>query len=124
MDAIPDNQRHEREIMPVQHCRLTEGDWLYIPGGYWHRTSAITQSTSLSVGIQAPTALDFFDFLRPQLMNSILWRQRLPPLDDSTVTESSLAAWRQLLQPLIDDLVTMMATDYSIQTFLEQKLNS
>ncbi len=124
MEAIPDNQRHEREIMPVQHCRLTEGDWLYTPGGYWHRTSAVTQSTSLSVGIQAPTALDFFDFLRPQLIDSILWRQRLPPLDHSTVTEVSLSAWRQLLQPLIEDLSSVMATDYSIQTFLEHQLKA
>ena len=59
-------------------CLLAEGDWLYIPGGYWHRTQAAEESISLSVGVLSAVALDALDFLRPQLLDSLLWRQRLP----------------------------------------------
>src|SRR5690242_20522701 len=33
IEAIPSDQRYEREIMPVMQCNLSSGDWLYIPGG-------------------------------------------------------------------------------------------
>ena len=68
------------ELMPALQCTLAAGDWLYIPAGYWHRTSATAQSTSLSVGILSPSGMDVFDFLRNQLRDDMRWRQRLPVL--------------------------------------------
>lgn len=84
IDRIPRDQRYGREIMPVMHCRLERGDWLYIPSGYWHKTQAESDSISLSVGIRAWTALDVLDVLRPLLAESMLWRQRLPCLGAET----------------------------------------
>jgi len=32
-------------------CLLKEGDWLYIPAGYWHKANAVSTSFHLSVGV-------------------------------------------------------------------------
>ncbi|MCC2679148.1 MAG: hypothetical protein K0R29_1724 [Pseudobdellovibrio sp.] len=32
-------------------CLLQAGDWLYIPAGYWHKASAVSDSFHLSVGV-------------------------------------------------------------------------
>jgi ribosomal protein L16 Arg81 hydroxylase len=69
---------HERELMPVPRCTLAAGDWLSIPAGYWHRTRALEESLSLSVGVLSATALDVYDALRRHLLSSLRWRQRLP----------------------------------------------
>lgn len=79
VESLPTNMRHEREIMPLVRCTLAAGDWLYIPSGWWHRTEAGEESISLSVGVLSATALDVYDFLRARLLQSIRWRQRLPP---------------------------------------------
>lgn len=36
---------------PEIKCLLKAGDWLYIPAGYWHKATAVTDSFHLSVGV-------------------------------------------------------------------------
>lgn len=86
VEQLPVDMRYGSEIMPLVRCHLQAGDWLYIPAGYWHRTEAQEQSCSLSVGIAMPTGLDAWDFLRDQLLDSLRWRQRLPPLGAAAST--------------------------------------
>ena len=78
LEAMPDDMGFEREIMPLMNCTLAAGDWLYIPGGYWHRGASQEDSISVAVGLMAPTALDVCDFVRRRLAGSLVWRQRLP----------------------------------------------
>jgi ribosomal protein L16 Arg81 hydroxylase len=118
IDAIPADQRYDREIMPAMHCRLQPGDWLYIPAGYWHRTQADAESISLSVGVRAWTALDAYDVLRKVLSESMLWRQRLPCL--AAASESELA--RQL-QELFAGLGDDLARHFRDETFVRRVLN-
>jgi ribosomal protein L16 Arg81 hydroxylase len=68
----------EREIMPLMRCELAAGDWLYIPSGYWHMGESRETAISLAIGVQPRTAVEVFDFLRSQIVDSIRWRQRLP----------------------------------------------
>lgn len=123
IDAIPKDQRYEREIMPVMHCTLETGDWLYIPSGYWHKTVASSTSISLSVGLQAPTALDIHDFLRSRLSASMLWRQRLPCSGqaNSASDDELLAAYRSVIKDLRSDLDTILNDDQLIRAFLESQ---
>jgi 50S ribosomal protein L16 3-hydroxylase len=79
VETLPEDMLYEREIMPAMRCVLAAGDWLYIPAGYWHRTVSLDESISLSVGIESPSATTVLDFIRPQLLESLRWRQRLPP---------------------------------------------
>lgn len=78
VETLPADMRYERELMPLWKCRLKAGDWLYIPHGYWHTAVAEEDAVSLAVGVMMPTALDFFDFVRGRLLESIRWQQRLP----------------------------------------------
>ena len=100
-----------RETTPVQECRLEAGDWLYIPGGYWHEVSAPDQEAlSISVGLMPPTPIDILDFVRAHLLRSRSWRRRLPllghasPLSDAEKME----AYRASFQELGDELKRMM----------------
>jgi 50S ribosomal protein L16 3-hydroxylase len=84
VEALPDNMRYEREIMPLSKCLLSAGDWLYMPHGYWHKAEAHEAAFSLAVGVMSPTALDLLDFLRRKLPASIRWRQRLPLIGEAS----------------------------------------
>lgn len=49
---MPKNLDFRREKSKIEiRCWLKEGDWLYIPKGYWHKARAITDSFHLSVGV-------------------------------------------------------------------------
>jgi 50S ribosomal protein L16 3-hydroxylase len=77
-DTLPADMRYEREIMPLMRCSLAAGDCLYIPAGYWHRASAISESISLAIGLMSHTRLDVLDYLRARLRGDLQWRERLP----------------------------------------------
>jgi 50S ribosomal protein L16 3-hydroxylase len=119
-ESLPDDMRYAAEIMPLMHCSLKAGDWLYIPGGYWHRTAAVEESISLSVGVAAPTGLDAFDFLRTRLVESLRWRQRLPPAGaarattDRELVESYAAHFSELGR----DLAKLLADPETARAFL------
>ncbi len=70
------------ETSEVESFLLRPGDWLYIPGGAWHRAAAVSEepSASISVGVMAPTALDAIGFAMKKLAADPKWRARLPPL--------------------------------------------
>ena len=110
VETLPADMRYEREIMPLMRCTLAAGDWLYIPNGYWHRTEAADESISLSVGVLAPAAIDVFDFLRPRLLDSLRWRQRLPPLGPAAglSPEELLLRYREILHELGQDLSKLL----------------
>jgi ribosomal protein L16 Arg81 hydroxylase len=69
-----------RETTPILECQLEAGDWLYIPGGFWHEVTAPQDSISISVGVMPATPLHVLDFVRAQLLRSEAWRRRFPPL--------------------------------------------
>jgi 50S ribosomal protein L16 3-hydroxylase len=107
-ETIPDDMQYERELMPLMRVLLEAGDMLYIPCGYWHRAQAVEDTDiaiSLAVGIMSLSALDLFDFLRSELRDSLLWRQRLPVSGLSTATRThELSLEHHLLTQLQADL--------------------
>jgi ribosomal protein L16 Arg81 hydroxylase len=113
--------RYEREIMPVMRSLLVAGDWLYIPAGYWHRTHSEEESISLSVGIQSVAAIDVYDFLRPDLLASLRWRQRLPTAGEaSPLTGDELVAQLQeIFQELGNDLAGQLADKRFAERFVQ-----
>jgi 50S ribosomal protein L16 3-hydroxylase len=120
VETLPKDMKYEREIMPAMRCLLAAGDWLYIPAGYWHRTECQEESISLSVGIQSPSAMDVFDFLRPQLLDSLRWRQRLPPAGEAShISEAELLAeYQKLCESLGADLAKLLANKLTAARFL------
>lgn len=105
VETLPADMRYERELMPLMKCRLKAGDWLYIPHGYWHTAVAEEDAVSLAVGVMMPTALDLFDFLRPALLDSIRWRQRLP------VTGTAASLPRKELEQRFAEIARELASE-------------
>ena len=103
LEAMPRDLQFERESSDILRVRLEPGDWLYIPGGWWHVARAgEADSLSLSIGVQALTPLALLDALRATLVRDPRWRRRLPPggmtVDDPIM--KAIAA--ELAQRLVD----------------------
>jgi ribosomal protein L16 Arg81 hydroxylase len=120
VETLPENMRHEREIMPLVRCTLAAGDWLYIPSGWWHRTEAGDESISLSIGVLSATALDVYDFLRARLMQSLRWRQRLPPPGAPPKNEI-LQRYQAIFRDLGEDLAKELQREDLITEFLAHR---
>jgi ribosomal protein L16 Arg81 hydroxylase len=108
---------YEREIMPLMKCTLSAGDWLYIPGGWWHKANAMgaEPAISLALGVMPRTGVDVFDLLRREVLDSLLWRQRLPLMSE----ESSKQTLQELLEQLAADASRLISTDSFRQRLLE-----
>jgi ribosomal protein L16 Arg81 hydroxylase len=109
-ESLPADMRYEREIMPLARCELAAGDWLYIPSGYWHKATSRELALSLAIGVAPRTGLDALDLLRRKLLDSLLWRQRLPvagraaALDEQALGESYAEIVRTLARDLHQQL--------------------
>lgn len=120
-ETLPADMHYEREIMPLMRCLLAAGDWLYIPCGYWHRAEAHEMSLSLAVGVMAPSAIQVFDALRLRLLDSLLWRQRLPvaPGGNSQENQELREHYRTLLAQLSDDLQRRLSDERLLNELLK-----
>jgi 50S ribosomal protein L16 3-hydroxylase len=116
-ETVPADMRYEREIMPLMRCELAAGDWLYIPSGYWHMGQSRETAISLAIGVQPRTGVDVFDFLRPKILESLFWRQRLPVagIGEPVSDEAQFAA---LFKDLAGDVGKMLSDPRVIKEFL------
>jgi 50S ribosomal protein L16 3-hydroxylase len=121
-ETLPADMRYEREIMPLVRCELAAGDWLYIPSGYWHMGESRETAISLAIGIEPRTALDVFDFLRPLLLDSLFWRQRLPVAGLAAIVsdEELRQQLASLLQQLGADIQKRLADPKNLEAFVQQ----
>lgn len=122
-EALPADMRYERELMPMLKCLLGAGDWLYIPNGYWHCAHAEVDSISIAVGVMSTTALDAFDYLRRRLLSSMLWRQRLPVIEEDapTLSAEQIARHREIFAELGDDLSRAFQDEGFVRSFLSSR---
>jgi ribosomal protein L16 Arg81 hydroxylase len=115
--------RYEREIMPMMRVTLKAGDLLYIPCGYWHKADAsasVEAALSLAAGVMSRSAMEVFDWLRPRLLQSMLWRQRLPLVGEASPLgeEELAAAYRELFGELAADLSKWLNDPRGVERFL------
>ena len=121
MESLPDDMRYNAEIMPLVRCTLQMGDWLYIPAGYWHRTKALEESVSLSIGVASRTGIDAFDFVRQQLLESLRWRQRLSQLVGShgeSAASTDVNSLCEHFRELGQDLARIFSAESTAKSFL------
>jgi len=129
METLPADMHYEREIMPLWRCRLAAGHWLYIPSGYWHRAEAPPGSEpaiSLAIGVEPRAAIELFDFLRPRLLESLEWRQRLPVIGAAAPLSAAelRAEYERLLKGLTADLARRLADPQLVDAFLDSARRS
>ena len=116
-ETLPADMRYEREIMPLMQCELAAGDWLYIPSGYWHMGESRETAISLAIGVQPRTGVDVFDFLRPRIVESLLWRQRLPVVGDAQ-SEDAEARMAEVAKQLAQDISKQITSPEVVREFL------
>lgn len=121
LETITDAPDVSRERTPVQECQLEAGDWLYIPGGYWHNVTAPEHDAiSISVGLMPATPIDVLDFLRSQLLRSPAWQRRLPMLGHASPLSDAekMEAYQTLFRELGDELKRMMEDPRQVLRFV------
>ena len=70
---------------PIWEATLEDGDFLYIPRGWWHVAEPLDEPTlHLTVGIHKRTGLDLLSWLAEQLRASEVFRQDLPRFASTT----------------------------------------
>jgi ribosomal protein L16 Arg81 hydroxylase len=119
---MPKDLRYEREVMPVWSCVLRPGDWLYLPTGWWHSARAVDgDSVTLAIGLMTPSAIELLDFLKRELLSSLVWRQRLPVLGTANPAspEDLVRVHRSILADLGRDLSRLLGDEAFIRRFLE-----
>jgi ribosomal protein L16 Arg81 hydroxylase len=126
-ETLPADMRYEREIMPLMGVSLAAGDLLYVPCGYWHKADATKSpeaAISLAVGVMSRSSVDVFDFLRRRIVDSLLWRQRLPLVGagSSISAEEAEAAYRELFEQLGSDLLKLMKDQRFIKDFMAARM--
>ena len=115
-ETLPADMRYEREVMPLMRVLLKAGDLLYIPCGWWHKAQSppgAETAISLAVGVMSRSAMDFYDFLRPKLVESLVWRQRLPVGDDGD------ARWQTAVEQLAGEFAKIVQDLRVRREFLE-----
>jgi hypothetical protein len=75
---------------------------------------------SIAIGVQPRTAVDVFDFLRPQLLESLFWRQRLPVLGNaSALSDDELrAACTELFKHFSGELCRLLSNPRQAELLL------
>jgi ribosomal protein L16 Arg81 hydroxylase len=110
-ETLPADMKYERELMPLMRVRLQPGDLLYIPCGYWHRAQTPGGSDcaiSLAIGVMSRTAISILDAVRPQLVQSLVWRQRLP-VTSHLSQEQAAEQYQKVIAQLAADLGRTLA---------------
>jgi 50S ribosomal protein L16 3-hydroxylase len=123
VETLPQDMRFEREVTPVMKCRLEPGDWLYVPAGYWHMGRSEQAAISITVGLMSPSAIDLFDALRPRLLSSLQWRQRLAVAGGAAQREPGELAeeYRRVVEALAADLQRQMRDPSFADAFLQHR---
>jgi len=125
-ETLPVDMGYEREIMPLMRCELAPSDWLYIPAGYWHMGKSQELAITLAVGVQPHSAIEVIDFLRPYLIESLFWRQRMPVVGGgaalSTVELESV--YHQLFLECAQELSKLLGNPDTGRAFIKQVLAS
>lgn len=119
-ETLPRDMRYEREIMPLMKVVLAAGDWLYIPSGYWHYGAARETAISLSIGVAPRTGVDLFDALRQRVVDSMLWRQRLPVMGKAAIAsdEALRVQLAEIVEMLGQDLNRLLAEPKLLDDFV------
>ncbi|HVR82665.1 MAG TPA: cupin domain-containing protein [Planctomycetota bacterium] len=119
---MPKDLHYEREVMPTWSCLLRPGDWLYLPTGWWHSARAVEgDSITLAIGLMTPSAIEVLDFLKRELLSSLVWRQRLPVLGTANPAspEDLAKAHRSILTDLGRDLSRLLSDEALARRYLE-----
>ncbi len=122
--SIPKDLGYENEKTPIEiKVTLEEGDWLYIPSGWWHIARTQKESMHISIGIMPSSAVDIVEYLPKFLAKNTFWRTRMPVHTKFDNPEEEIAFYQEAMAKLGKDLSSQLSSSEFIKEFLEWKKN-
>jgi len=98
---------------------LNEGDWLYIPSGWWHKAQTQSESMHISIGLMPKAAVDFTTYLPEYLSQFPFWRQRLP-LHNNLKKVEEKQFYKEAMLKLADDLKEKFSSEDFLEAFMDK----
>lgn len=125
ISSIPKDMGYEKEKTPIEiKVTLEEGDWLYIPSGWWHIARTQKESMHISIGLMPSSAVDLAQYLPQFLAQKTFWRARMPVHLNFADQDEEVAFYQDAMKKLGQDLSEQMSSKEFIQEFLQWKKNS
>lgn len=98
---------------------LTEGDWLYIPSGWWHIAKTQKESMHISIGLMPRSAVDIAGYLPKFLAQDPFWRTRLPIHQKFDNEEDEILFYQEAMVKLGQEISKKISSPEYIRSFLQ-----
>lgn len=119
--SIPKDQGYESEKSTTAiQVTLEEGDWLYIPSGWWHRAETKKESMHISVGLMPRSAVDLLDAFPEYLAQNAFWRTRMPVHLKFDTEDEEVKFYQDALGKLGADLAKQFSDPEFLKFFLKR----
>lgn len=119
VNSIPKDLRFESEKSDLtMKITLKEGDFLYIPSGWWHKAETLDESMHISIGVMPSSAVRITEALPSFLAQSPFWRTRMPVHQDFSSEDEAIAFYQDAFQKLGKDLLEKFSSEAFIQHYL------
>lgn len=121
MPSLPRDLGYEKEKSDLFiNVTLKEGDWLYIPAGWWHEAYTTDEpSMHISLGVLSRSAVDIIPFLQKALAQNPSWRTRFPLYQKFESPEDEITFYEEGFKHLGEHISTLMTDKTFIKNLLE-----
>jgi ribosomal protein L16 Arg81 hydroxylase len=120
--SIPQDQGYEAEKSTTAiQVTLEEGDWLYIPSGWWHRAETKRESMHISIGLMPRSAVDLAEAFPEFLASLPFWRTRMPVHIEFPSEEEEIRFYEDAIKKLGSDLLQHFSGQDFLKFFLKKK---
>lgn len=118
LSSIPKDLQYEKETSELTlQVLLQEGDWLYIPSGWWHVAKTQEESMHISIGLMPRSAIDMIGFLEKYLVQFPEWRTRFPR-HRKTPPEEDISLYLNAFETLGKNLSEKISSPEFVRDFL------
>jgi 50S ribosomal protein L16 3-hydroxylase len=122
VSSIPKDLKYQEETSLEQlRVVLEEGDWLYIPSGWWHVARTQKESMHLSIGLMPNSAIDMVSHLSTYLARDLFWRARMPVHHKFESETQELEFYQEAMKKLGADLEKKFSDPEFLKSFLKNK---